>query len=54
MVLDGPGDPCEVHLRSTEVRGGLWRGLGVPGRFRRRPGGTLEKRDFVLYWRSIC
>ena len=25
------------------VREGPWRGLGAPARFRRRPGGTLEK-----------
>ena len=45
MVFVIPGGPCRVLLGSGEVRGGQWRGLGVPGRFRR---GASENDNFLF------
>ena len=54
MSPKGLRDFGGVLLGSGEVRGGPWRGLGVPGRFRRCPGGAFEKRHFLFCWKGMC
>ena len=49
MVFVIPGGPWGVLLGSREVRGGLWRGLGVPGRFQRCPRGLPNMTSFSFF-----
>ena len=48
MVFVIPGGPWGVLLGSREVRGGQWRGLGVPGRFQRCRRGASENDKFLF------